>query len=69
MNDEIVNEGSLLVKAIDLATALSFNAFETGNSRLAGAWMRLANAYRTFDEERRAAYAVILEEAESGEDC
>lgn len=65
MRDDIVSEGSLLLKAIDLATALSFNAFEAGNPRLASAWIRLANAYRTFDEERRAAYSAIMEEAES----
>ena len=51
-------------KWVDLFTSLSFDAFENmSNGRLAGAYMKMANAHRRFSDEVMEALAVIKEES------
>jgi len=68
IGDAIAEFGSSLDEVVDKMTALSFDAFENmNNGRLAGAYMRIANAHRRYTEEVTDALTVIMEENNGGD--
>lgn len=63
IRDTIAALGESLDENVDKMAALSFDAFENRhNGRLAGAYMRIANAQRRYTEEVTDALTVIMEE-------
>lgn len=68
ISDTITALGECLDENVDKWAALSFDAFEhRHNGRLAGAYMRIANAQRRYTEDVSEALTVIMEELD-GED-
>jgi hypothetical protein len=63
IRDTIAALGESLDENVDRMAALSFDAFENRhNGRLAGAYMRIANAHRRYTEVVTDALTVIMEE-------
>lgn len=63
IDNAISSLGVSLDDAVDKWAALAFDAFENRrNGRLAGAYMRMANAQRRYTEEATDALTVIMEE-------